>query len=900
VLHLRLVGRAAERPPLTRLKQWPHSRGLAAAALGAAFEAGVSLGFGPGGLEGAVLAASLGVLIAVLAGAFGGLWAGLVVAAAGWTLHFLLVSDQSWRDLVALPAWVAAAAAAGWLSDRLRARSTEYEMLQDHHGALRRATHDAVIALDTDGRISAWSDGAERIYGYTAAEAQDCELAKLVAPQGASDATHAVLEPLARGEGVADLDVSHQRKDGATRTVRLTATPVRGEFGSVDGAIIVATDITDLVVSRQKTAELEARYQSLAQQLPGATYVHAVEGRDHFVYVSPQVGTMLGYRAEDWLTDRGLFFRLVHEDDRGRIKSDLEHAFEAGTPFVSEYRMLSRDGSVVWVRDEATTLRGHKGEPRYVQGYLHDISAEQEARLERERLRSSERAAVSDARERQLKLDLLAKASLALTGSVEAEAGLRRAAELLAEGFAAWCVIDLVDDKGTTARAVAARGDADPVAGAPLSEPEPAAIEVIETGEATLSQARICVPIAARGRIVGAITMVAATNGRPYGPDDLTFAEHLALLAGLAVHNVRLHQQVQEGADASHVLTYVADGVFLVDRSGVIRLWNPTMEAITGFAAETVIGSQAAEVIPEWQTLSDRIPVGGAEPVTPETVPLETDYGERWVSVSGVEFFDGTVYALRDLTETRRLEQLKAEFVATASHELRTPLAAVYGAAQTLRRHDFALDESGRERFVSLIVEESERLGRIVNDILLANQLDVGNLELRTELFDPSDLVERVVEAARAHAPSAISIEIAAGPAPPAVASDRDRVRQVLVNLVENAIKYSPDGGRVEVGAVPAERMVRFFVRDEGLGIPEEEQRRIFDKFYRLDPHMAAGIGGTGLGLYICNELVRRMGGRIWVESNGERGSIFSFVIPAGESSSGRPRLQEVFDSSGG
>jgi two-component system phosphate regulon sensor histidine kinase PhoR len=313
-----------------------------------------------------------------------------------------------------------------------------------------------------------------------------------------------------------------------------------------------------------------------------------------------------------------------------------------------------------------------------------------------------------------------------------------------------------------------------------------------------------------------------------------------------------------------------------------------------------VIGAQAADVIPDWQTLAERIPVGGAEPVQPETVPLETEYGERWVSVSGVEFFDGTVYALRDLTETRRLEQLKAEFVATASHELRTPLAAVYGAAQTLRRHDFALDESGRERFVSLIVDESERLGRIVNDILLANQLDVGNLELRSELFDPGDLVERVVEAARAHAPSSITIEVAAGPPAPAIPSDRDRVRQVLVNLVENAIKYSPEGGRVEVGAVPDDRMVRFFVRDEGLGIPEDEQRRIFDKFYRLDPHMTAGVGGTGLGLYICNELVRRMGGRIWVESNEPQGSIFSFVIPAGESAPTRPLLHEVFESPGG
>jgi PAS domain S-box-containing protein len=895
-----MVGRAAERPPLVRLRQWPHSRGIAAAALGAAFEAGVSLAFGPLWLDEPLIAVTLGVLIAVLAGAAGGLWPGLTVGAAGWLLYFLLVSDQTWRDIVTLPAWVAAGAAAGWLSDGLRRRSTEYAVLGDRHGALRRAMHDGVVALDPNGTISAWSDGAQKIYGYSSAEAQGRELTELVALGGEDDATRALVEGLARGEKVVDLDLPQRRRDGAVRTIRLTATPVRDEAGESGGAILVAADITDLVASRLETAELEARYQSLAQQLPGATYVHAVEGREQFVYVSPQVGTMLGYRAEDWLNDRGLFLRLVHEEDRARVETELERASEAATPFVSEYRMLARDGSVVWVRDEATTVRGHTGEPRYVQGYLHDISAEEEARLERERLRASERAAVADSQDRQVKLDLLARTSLALTGASERDAGLRRAAELLTESFAAWCVIDLVDDKGATVRAVAARGDADPVTGAPLSVPEPAAVEVIETGNATLTEARICAPIGARGRILGAMTIVAGKSGRGYGPDDLTFLEHLALLTGLVVNNSRLHQQVQEGADAAHVLTYVADGVFLVDRVGVIRLWNPTMEAITGIDASSVIGAQAADVIPEWQTLAERIPVGGAEPVQPETVPLETEYGERWVSVSGVEFFDGTVYALRDLTETRRLEQLKAEFVATASHELRTPLAAVYGAAQTLRRHDFALDESGRERFVSLIVEESERLGRIVNDILLASQLDIGSLALRSELFDPSDLVERVVEAARAHAPSAITIEVAAGPPAPAIASDRERVRQVLVNLVENAIKYSPNGGRIEVGAVPAERMVRFFVRDEGLGIPEDEQARIFDKFYRLDPHMSAGIGGTGLGLYICNELVRRMGGRIWVESKGERGSTFSFVIPAGESSPARPLLHEVLDSSSG
>jgi signal transduction histidine kinase len=246
-----------------------------------------------------------------------------------------------------------------------------------------------------------------------------------------------------------------------------------------------------------------------------------------------------------------------------------------------------------------------------------------------------------------------------------------------------------------------------------------------------------------------------------------------------------------------------------------------------------------------------------------------------------VEFVGGTVYAFRDITEAHQLEELRAEFIATASHELRTPLAAVYGAAQTLRRHDFALDESGRERFVSLIVEESERLARIVNQILLANQLEVGGIDLVTEPFEAAELLERVAEAARTYAPAQITFDVQAPESPSPVAADKDRVRQILVNLVENAIKYSPDGGRIQLGVEPTEETALFRVVDEGLGIPAEEQRRIFEKFYRLDPDMTQGIGGTGLGLYICRELVERMGGRIWVESQEGMGSTFFVELPS-------------------
>jgi signal transduction histidine kinase len=130
------------------------------------------------------------------------------------------------------------------------------------------------------------------------------------------------------------------------------------------------------------------------------------------------------------------------------------------------------------------------------------------------------------------------------------------------------------------------------------------------------------------------------------------------------------------------------------------------------------------------------------------------------------------------------------------------------------------------------------------------------------------------------------------------IAADRDRVRQVLVNLVENAIKYSPDGGTVEIGVEAIDSQVRFHVRDEGMGIPDDEQARIFEKFYRLDPAMTRGVGGTGLGLYICNELVDRMGGRIWVQSTSGGGSTFFFELPATEPSSARVVAPETATTS--
>jgi PAS domain S-box-containing protein len=655
--------------------------------------------------------------------------------------------------------------------------------------------------------------------------------------------------------------------------------------------------------TREELDEVEHRYRALVETLPLVTWLYEPGDRGATFYVSPLIESLLGYSPTEWVTEPDLFARLLHPEDRDRVLAEIERSRDRETPLSLEYRLLARGGGVVWVREDTSTVRSSAGDPLYTQSFIRDIEERKRAEEERERLLAAERSAASGTTERQARLDLIHEVGDVVASSVDYRAAISRAAELAVRDLADWCVVDVADDGGTLTRLAVARAEPHRDGGpAPAQEPEQEVRDVVESGRAWIvpglggrsditgarlgeldARSVICVPIRARKQPLGALTLVRTGAGRPYGADELALADDLADRIALAVDRARLYGEVEERADAARVLAHVADGVVLLDRNGIVRQWNPAAAAITAIEAADVIGRPAVEAIPGWQEAADSVPVSSSpDPGHAEVVvPIETERGERWISISGVQFFGGTVYAFRDLTEVRHLEEVKADFIATASHELRTPLAAVYGAAQTLLRHDFALDEVGRDRFVSLIAEESERLGRIVNEILLANQLDAGRVDLEAEPFDAADLVERVVEATRAYAPPAVKLELSVPDDLPRVAADLDKVRQVLVNLVENAIKYSPDGGKVLVGAKPRGTNVCFHVRDEGLGIAPEEQSRVFEKFYRVDPHMMRGVGGTGLGLYICKELVSRMDGHIWVESNDGKGSTFLFELPA-------------------
>ena len=383
-------------------------------------------------------------------------------------------------------------------------------------------------------------------------------------------------------------------------------------------------------------------------------------------------------------------------------------------------------------------------------------------------------------------------------------------------------------------------------------------------------------------RTFGALTLV--SESRELEDADFELAQELGARAAIAVENARLYREAERRAEAALALAYVVDGVVLLDQDGRVRFWNAAVAAITGIREAEALGRQPGEVLPAWGELVRLAELADAE--APQrarsvTVPIETAAGDRWVAVTGVAFDEGVVYALRDVTDEQELERARSDFVATASHELRTPLAAVYGAARTLRRTDIELPAEQQEAFLDIIVSETERLTAIVSQILLAGQLEEGRVDVDATATDLRPLVDSVLASTRLRTPVDIELRVDQNGDRAVALADEDKLRQVLVNLLDNAIKYSPDGGEVAVELAGGAGHVRLTVRDQGLGVPAGEQERIFEKFYRLDPALTRGVGGSGLGLFISRELVTRMGGSLTVRSRPGEGAAFVVDLPA-------------------
>jgi signal transduction histidine kinase len=242
----------------------------------------------------------------------------------------------------------------------------------------------------------------------------------------------------------------------------------------------------------------------------------------------------------------------------------------------------------------------------------------------------------------------------------------------------------------------------------------------------------------------------------------------------------------------------------------------------------------------------------------------------------------GRIFAFRDISGDRLVEQVKSDFVSTVSHELRTPLTSIYGFAETLLRQDVMFGEEERQTFLRYIASESQRLTSIVDTLLNVARLDTGDLQVNLAETDVRDVVGQVLETVAATEVDEHRFVVELPSEPLEAKADPEKLRQVCSILVDNALRYSPDGGTVTVGAARRQDTVEVSVADEGIGIPQSDQEQIFRKFYRgSGAELRAGAGGTGLGLFIARGLVTAMGGRIWVSSQEGEGSRFAFELPA-------------------
>jgi two-component system phosphate regulon sensor histidine kinase PhoR len=345
-----------------------------------------------------------------------------------------------------------------------------------------------------------------------------------------------------------------------------------------------------------------------------------------------------------------------------------------------------------------------------------------------------------------------------------------------------------------------------------------------------------------------------------------------------------LDKSAAERNEIQAVLASLSDAVIVVDRQGRVLLFNAAAERTFLAREETVHGRpllEAARYHELWEAFEEALQGQAAKREVRIYTPHERAFEARIAPVRRASGeISGAVGVLDDITELRSLERMRADFVANVSHELKTPVTSIKGFAETLL--DGALDDAGTARhFVEIIDRESARLGRLVEDLLELSRIESHRVELRRE---PVSLTGLAAETVAFYLPVAeqrgVNLETQVSEELPLVEADRELLDQVLRNLVDNAVKYTPPGGRVWVHGKDDGESISLSVSDTGPGIAPEHLPRLFERFYRVDKARSREVGGTGLGLSIVKHVVERHRGRVTVDSVLGQGSTFTVTIP--------------------
>lgn len=408
----------------------------------------------------------------------------------------------------------------------------------------------------------------------------------------------------------------------------------------------------------------------------------------------------------------------------------------------------------------------------------------------------------------------------------------------------------------------------------------------------------VCVPLVVEKRdeenrlidsnTIGVLHVFNKRYGNIFIEEDVRLLERLARNATAVIQNAQMFREVvEEKEELEHIIESVYAGLLMVNREGRIMQANASARDMFGIESKD-ISRYYYEIIEDpkgKEIIASALDTG--EETVGEISLLADDDTERiyQVQTALVKGEDasviGAVAIFNDITELRNIERMKTAFVSTVSHELRTPLTSIKGFISTLLADaEGYYDLDTQREFYGIIDTECDRLTRLISDLLNVSRIEAGRaLDLNPKPVDLYTLVDKVVSVQRSYT-TKHELKVDLGEGIPSIIADEDKVDQILTNLTNNAIKYSPKGGEVMITGGFSDGFVTMSVSDQGMGIPKEHVAKVFDRFHRVDNRDTRQVGGTGIGLYLVKHLVEAHGGKIWIESEVGKGSSFIFTLP--------------------
>jgi PAS domain S-box-containing protein len=788
------------------------------------------------------------------------------------------------------------------------------------HRSILDSAGPVMIACDLSGRISLFNPAAERMLGYRAPEVlgklsasdlfPESEMVRVGEQLAASlptsrpqaDVPADTAEPLLPyvryvasfpASRVRGFEMRYRRRDGSTFPAMVYLSAVRSSAGSIDGLVSVAVDLSATRRAEYALRESEERYRDLFEN--SAEMIATLSPRGRYLYVNPAWQNLFGMDSpqfENLIGFESAFPPEVQAEAAALFHKALHGVRVERHPL----RLQNAAGETVEVEASLSCRREETG-PVSVRCTFRDVTQQ-------------------NRRERRLRIQLVVSQIIGETTSMDE--GLSRVLEALCSTFscefaALWTVDDqqhLIRPRVTwasrgrssddfqreTQAQVLSRGEGLP--GTVWSQGKPCWVPDLRQDPAfeRRGTARLngyvsgwAVPVRVGNQVIAVIECFSRQLIRE-DPDLLATVETVCGSVGQfmarAGQEARLRQLDRQ---RGFILSSVADGIIGVDSANRIAFVNPAAARLLEATEPELIGRDIHEMLhppsvgcgPSCATRRAFLASEGAAGQDVYQRESGRSFPVEFALMPMVEEGEpvGSVLSFRDISQRYALDHMKDEFISTVSHELRTPLTSIRGALGLLQAGMLGSVSDKASNLLRIAVSNSDRLVRLINDILDLERMQSGRAPLAFRSVALEDLARQAMEAMQPMADSG-NVHLLCDTIPAHVEADADRLLQVLTNLLSNAIKFSPAQSIVRITISRSSDGVTLSVIDQGRGIPSDKLETIFDRFQQVDASDSRQKGGTGLGLAICRTIVQQHGGRIWAEQNGSQGSIFRVFLP--------------------